>query len=181
MTNDQLLQALQTARLLQPEAVVKLQREALLANRSVEDLIYERNLVSDVKIAEVKSKMLGVPYQKLNPADFDAAVLELIPEETARTYALAPLAKKDNLLVVGMVQPDDVRAQEALKFIANRSHLNLGVYLLSYGDWQDIMRRYSPYKASVENAVKSLNLKTSGLSGGPRLVPVGGEGGGGPG
>ncbi len=170
MTNDQLLQVLDGSGLLKGDVLTKLKRESLLANKSAEELIYERNLLSDVKLADLKSKSLGVPFQKLDFNSFDQSILEMIPEETARTYGVAPLAKRDDLLVVGMLQPDDVRAQEALKFIANRARVNLGVYLLSYGDWQEILRRYSPYKASIENAVKGLNLKTGGLASARRVV-----------
>jgi len=106
----------------------------------------------------VKSELLKVPYQKVDLASIDTAVLGLIPEETARTYGVAPLTKRDDLIVVGMLNPDDLKAQEALKFIAHRNRLNLGVYLIAYGDWQEIMHRYSPYRSSVESAVRALNL-----------------------
>src|SRR3989344_3370524 len=61
-----------------------------------------------------------------------------------------------------MVRPDDPKAQEALKFIARRSRLNLGVYVISYADWQEIIKKYSPYKNEIEAAVQSLNLKNIG-------------------
>ncbi len=170
MTNDQLAQVLESTGLFKGDALNKLKRESLLANRSIEELIYERNLASDIKIAEAKSKVLSVPYQKIDFNNFDPAILETVPEDTARTYGVAPLSKNGDLLVVGMLQPDDVHAQEALKFIANRNRVSLGVYLMSYGDWQEVLRKYSPYKASIENAVKNLNLKTGGLASARRIV-----------
>ncbi len=159
MTSDQLLQELQTRNFLTPEAVVKLRREALIANKSVEELIYEHRLVPDEGVAETKSQVLKVPYQKIDLAAFDIKNLELIPEETVRTYAVVPLGKQGGVLVAGMMQPDDARAQEALKFIAHRERLSLGIYLVSYGDWQQIARKYSPYKTTIEAVVSSLNLK----------------------
>ncbi len=172
MTNDQLLQAIQNQKLLRPDAVEKLKREALLSGRTAEDLIHERRLIEDEKLAELKSKLLGVPYEKIDAKALDESLLQLIPEETVRTYGVSPLAKEGDTLVVGMVQPDDSRAQEALKFVANRQRLNLGVYLISYGDWQDVLRRYSPYKASIEAAVKSLSLKPDQFSTGRRVVKL---------
>ncbi|MEK7110470.1 MAG: GspE/PulE family protein [Patescibacteria group bacterium] len=159
MTSDQLLQELQTRGLLAPEAVVKLRREALIANKSAEELIYEHRLVPDDKVAEMKSQVLKVPYQKIDLTAFDIKNLELIPEETVRAYAVVPLGKQNGVLVAGMMQPDDSRAQEALKFIAHRERLSLGIYLVSYGDWQQIARKYSPYKTTIEAVVNSLNLK----------------------
>lgn len=159
MTNDQLLQALQTKGVVAPADAEKLKREILVSGKTLEEILYEKHSTDDEKIAEAKSSVLNIPYQKISFADYDATLLSVIPEETVRTYGVAPLSKQGDLLVVGMLNPDDPRAQEALKFIARRGQLNLGVYLISYGDWQQVLRRYSPYKSEVEAAVKSMNLK----------------------
>ena len=159
MTSEQLLKELEKRNWLTADAVKKLEREVMLADRGAEDLIYEKRLIDDGRLAELKSELLGVPFQKVRFDTFDDRVLELIPETTARTYAVAPLAKRDDLLIVGMLQPDNAKAQDALKFIANRDRLNLGAYLISYSDWQGVLRRYSPYKTNIEAAVRSLNVR----------------------
>jgi type IV pilus assembly protein PilB len=161
MTDNQLLEAIRAKQYLDEAAITRVQREALLTGKSVEALLYERRLVPDVALAELKSQLLKVPYQKLNPAALAPELFGLIPEETARTYGVAPIEKRDDLLVVGMLHPDDSKAQEALKFIARRNHANLGVYLIAYGDWQDVLRRYSPYKSSIDAAVQLLHLDTT--------------------
>lgn len=161
MANDQLLAELQKEGILTEDVVAKIKRDSFLSGRSVEELINSRRLVDDVKIAQLKSALLNVPYQKINFDAVDASLFEIVPEETVRTYGVAPLSKQDNLLVVGMLHPDDLKAQEALKFIARRSRLNLGVYLISYSDWQEILRHYSPYRGEIESAVQALNLKSS--------------------
>ncbi len=160
MTDDQFLTELIKAGLIDEASLTKIKREAFLSGKKIEGLISERKLVDDVKIAEIKSQILKVPYQKLNADSIDAKIFEIIPEETVRTYGVAPISKADNLLVVGMVSPDDQKAQEALKFIARRNRLSLGIYLISHSDWQAVLKRYSPYKSEIEAAVQALNLKT---------------------
>lgn len=159
MTSDQLLQELHTRDLLPEDAMTKIKRETLVSGRSAEDIIDERQLLPSEQIAQVKSQIFNIPYQKVDIGTYDDALLKLIPEETVRTYGLVPLAKQEGLLVTGMLQPDDVKAQEVLKFIARRERLNLGVYIVSRDDWQKILRKYSPYKTSVEAVVSSMNLK----------------------
>jgi type IV pilus assembly protein PilB len=161
MTSDQILDILQKQGVLDAAASARVKRESLVSNRSAEDIIHEQRLVDDQKMAEAKSAVLKVPYQKVDLAAIDSALIALIPEETVRTYGVVPLAKRENLLVAGMLSPDDSKAQEALKFIARRNKMNLGIYLVSYDDWQAILRKYSPYKNEIEAAVKSLNLKPS--------------------
>lgn len=160
MTDEQLLGELKKGNLLDEESVAKMRREVLLSGRSVEELIYSRRMVDGVKIAQVKSNFLKVPLKKVDLDKIDEEILKLIPEETARTYNVVPISQKEDLLVVGMLRPDDPKAQEALKFIARRGRLNLGVYLISYDDWQDVLKKYSPYQGEIESAVSSLNLKS---------------------
>ncbi len=169
MSDDELLKAIQKSKLLDETAVNKLRRESLLSGRGAEVLISSERLVDDRKVAEIKSSILKVPYKKIDAETLDTSLFETIPEETARTYQTIPISKKDNLLVIGMVNPDDAKAQDALKFLARREHLNLGVYLVSYGDWQEVLRKYSPFRSEIERAVQSLNLK-SGQS--ERLVKL---------
>ncbi len=162
MSNDELLKQIRKAKLLDEDAVAKLRRDSLLSGQSVESLISNRRLIDDVKLATLKSSLLNVPYKKVNAGAVDSGLFGVISEETARTYGVAPIEERGDMLVVGMLQPDDAKAQEALKFIGGQHHLNLGVYLVSYGDWQDVLRRYSPYRSEVERAVSSLNLKPGG-------------------
>jgi type IV pilus assembly protein PilB len=170
--DDELLQELQNKGLLGADVAAKLKREVLLSGRALEELIFEKRLVDDAKIAELKSRIFGVPYQKVDLNAFDQKLTEVIPEETVRTYGVAPIVKQGDLLVVGMLHPDDVKAQEALKFIANQNRLNLGVYLISWSDWQGILRRYSPYKSSVEAAVRALKSKPGQMPLSRRVVAL---------
>lgn len=168
MKGEELLKVLEAQGLLTEAAAARLARESLLSNTPVEDLLYRNKAVDDRKVAEVKSASLKIPYRKVDLERYDEKLLEFVPEETARTYGVAPLEKKDNLLVVGMVSPDDLKAQEALKFIARQSHMNLGVFLISFGDWQGVLQKYSPYRTEIEKAVQSLGLKP-GERGGKRI------------
>lgn len=161
MKDEELIQALIKNSLLEESAATKLKREVALSGRRVEEIISERHLVDELKLVNLKSQLLGVPYQKIDFDGFDDKLLTLIPEETVRTYGVVPLGQEEGLLVAGMLNPDDTKASEALKFIARRSRLNLGVYLISWSDWQAILRKYSPYKSQIQAAIQSLNLKSS--------------------
>ncbi|MEK7195199.1 MAG: GspE/PulE family protein [Patescibacteria group bacterium] len=170
MTNEDLIKLIEKNNLLKGESISKLKRETLLSGRSAESIISGQRLIDTRKLSELKSSALGVPYKRVNLDDISEDVLGLVPEETATTYEAAPLGKKDNLMIVGMINPDDAKAQDALKFIARNNRLNLGVYLISYDDWKEVLRKYSPYRSEIERAVQSLNLKPG--SSGQRVVEL---------
>lgn len=159
MTSDELLAQLQSRGLLDAARVNRLKRDAIVSGENVEAVMAKQRAVDDEKVAEVKSELLKIPYQKISLDAIDAKLFAMVPEETARTYGAIPLSLANNLLVVGMLHPDDPKAQDALKFIARQNHINLGVYLISYGDWEAVLRKYSPYRTQIERAVQSLNIK----------------------
>jgi type IV pilus assembly protein PilB len=176
MSDDQLLAELQSQGLIDASTAGRLKREALIGDEPVESIIWKQRLVDDAKMAEVKSGFLKVPYKQIDPTAVDAKLLTMIPEDTARTYAMIPISFENELLVVGMVHPDDTKGQEAIKFIARQNHWNLGVYLISYGDWQEVLKKYSPYRNEIAKAVQSLSIK-GGESGQKQVVlEAGGSG-----
>ncbi len=162
MDDKILLQELVKKNLLSQEAADKILREAFLLKKSAEDLVYERRLADEAEVAKIKSALLGVPFKKIDTGALTPELLKYIPAETSRTYFVAPLEKKDDMLVVGMLRPDNVKAQDALKFIAKQLRVNLGVYLIVPSDLERVWRKYSPFKSEVEESVKSLKARPGG-------------------
>lgn len=160
MSSEELLKEIKNAGLADDAAISRIKKESALYDKSVEEIAASSGLVDDRKLAELKAKILKVPYKKADTGNLDKKLFEILPEETARSYGVAPLEIKENMLVVGMVYPDDEKAQDALKFLARQRKLNLGVYLISYGDWRNILKNYSSYRTEIERAVQSLNLRS---------------------
>ncbi|MFA5098777.1 MAG: GspE/PulE family protein [Candidatus Paceibacterota bacterium] len=158
MENKILIQELTKAGVLDEDSLKKVFQDASLSGKKVDELFYERRLIDEDKLNEIKSRILNVPYKKIKSEEIPDEILKFIPEETVRNYRVVPISRSADVLVVGMINPDDIKAQEALKFIAKQSRLNLGIYLISYSLWEEILRRYSPYSSEVETAVRSLNL-----------------------
>ena len=162
MTDDELLEQIKRQGLLDAAAANRLKRDALVSGESLEATIAKQRLVDDVKIVEIKSAIVKVPYKKVDPHSIDEKLFSVIPEETARTYATIPLSLENNVLIIGMLHPEDSKSQNAVKFIARQNHYSLGVYLISYSDWQDVLKRYSPYRSEIAKAVQSLNINETG-------------------
>lgn len=156
MENKLLIDRLVERNALDKDTAQKVLQEASYARRRVEDILFERRIVPEDIIGDIKSKTLGIPYKKFESKDIPDDILPLVPEETVRNYYVVPLNKKDSTLIVGMVHPDDSKAQDALKFIAKQSRLNLGIYIIPMSLWEDMLRRYSPYRSEISEAVKSV-------------------------
>src|SRR3989344_2480222 len=173
MDDKTLVDALVRDSLISVELAEQILKEASVSNKSAEEVIYGRQLVDEETTAAVKSKILGIPYRKIKPSDIPEEVLKLIPQETATTYGIIPLELKDKMLIVGMIRPWDVRAQEALRFVAKRNQLSLGVFVITPNDWEVVLRRYAPYQSEIEKALKAVGSIKSGAGLSPLLKGVG--------
>ena len=173
MDDKQLLDGIVAGGFLNSDAAQKILKDAALVGKKPEEIIYERHLVPEEEVAKIKSSLLKIPYKKLAVEEITKDLLANIPEEVARTYKVIPLSKSADMLVVGMIHPADPQAQEALRFVAKQKKINLGIYLITPGDFDLVMRKYSPYKDEVDAAVRSLNIRPGrGVGDGQRLVQL---------
>jgi len=134
----------------------KILRASELSGKSAEDILYEKRAADEEEVLRVKADILDVPFKEVDPKSISDDLLELIPYETSRTYKVIPIEKRDDMLVVGMQDPNDSQAQNALKFIAKQSGLSLGVYLVTPSVMRSVWRRYQPYESEIEAAVREL-------------------------
>ncbi|MDP2629308.1 MAG: ATPase, T2SS/T4P/T4SS family [Candidatus Harrisonbacteria bacterium] len=159
MDNQALINELIKASSLKPDEGEIALRDATAFGKSVEEILASRNLSDEKAIAQAKSKVLGIPYKAVRLTDISSDLLQLIQEETARTYQVIPLEKDGDTLIVGMVHPDDEKAQQVLRFVAKQNKLNLGAYIVTPSDLDTVLHKYSPFESVYQEALRSLNLK----------------------
>lgn len=156
MTDHELAQALVAKGILSNADSAELEKNTRFANTSFEDALYARRLVPEEEVAKAKAGILGVPYQAVDVGGIPDELFKIVPRDTSVTYRVMPIGREKGMLVVGMLHPDDERAQEALRFIAKREGTSLGVYLITPSALQAAWRRYAPYRSEVEAAVKEI-------------------------
>lgn len=84
----------------------------------------------------------NIPLKKLDNPKIPFEVLKYISLEVALNYLFIPLEVKDGVLEVGMVNPDDPEARDALQFIASKTRMPFKIYLLSKKDFDAAIKSY---------------------------------------
>ncbi len=156
MTDQEFLNSLVQKGSLPSEMMSVVLKDSAASGKSAEDFLYDRRMVGEKEIAEAKSVLLRTPYKPVNLDQVSEEALKLIPRETAMSYRLAPLEKRDKMLVVGMLHPDDLRAQEVLRFIAKQNNISLGVYLATPSDLSAVWKKYGGFQSDIAAAVKEV-------------------------
>ncbi len=101
------------------------------------------------------AESLGVPYLEEMPPTIDKMVLSLIPEETAKKYKIAVFEKKEGILSVAMVNPQDFEALNVLRFIAEKERLGIEVFLVSDALFTQMIKRYTGTERTRQEAIQS--------------------------
>ncbi|HEX7724435.1 MAG TPA: ATPase, T2SS/T4P/T4SS family [Candidatus Paceibacterota bacterium] len=113
-------------------------------------------------ITQALGEFLNIPVRTgagESPIPFD--VLEYIPEESAAHYRFVPLAVTDGTLEVGIVDPDNMEARDALSFLAAKKNIPYKIFLITSEDYDKILEMYKGITSEVSNALSELETEIS--------------------
>ena len=148
--------------ILDQEKATALEFETRESGKREEEVILGRRICSEDFLFGLKSENLKIPLKKITIQEVPLETLGMIPEETARHYQMIPLVKKNNTLEVGMVYPEDLKAQEALKFLARQGKFNFEVFLVTPTTFSNLLRQCRTLRREVGKALEELEAELKG-------------------
>lgn len=117
--------------------------------------------VNPEDILSAHGEVLDIPVRSLGDAPIPSEALEQIPEESAAHYRFVPIGMNDGVLEVGIVDPDNIEARDALSFIAAKSNIPYKIFLISLEDYQRVIDMYKGIGAEVSKALDELETVLS--------------------
>ncbi len=112
--------------------------------------------VSDEEILAAKGEYLNIPVRSLGDISIPFEVLEYIPEDSASHYRFAPIGVVDGALEVGLVDPDNIEARDALNFIATKRGVPYKIFIISQQDFEKVVEMYKGITGEVTKALSEL-------------------------
>jgi type II secretory ATPase GspE/PulE/Tfp pilus assembly ATPase PilB-like protein len=158
-----LLEALAKKRLIAEKEIPAIQKEIDTSGKTLETILAQHGISAE-DILKIKGEVLEVPTRSIGNEDVPFSVLEYIPEESAIHYKFVPLGVKDGMLEVGLIEPDNIEARDALNFISSKINLPYKIFLISQEDFDKVLSIYKGLSAEVTQALSELEteLKTPG-------------------
>lgn len=125
---------------------------------SLEELILKKKFLDEEELFKLKSQYYKISLKKFKEEKIPFEVLELIPKESIEFYKILPLSfdKKERILEIGMVFPEDIQAQEALKFLARQQKFSLKTSLITLSDFKKYLESYQAPEREVIQALEKL-------------------------
>ncbi|MEK9201438.1 MAG: hypothetical protein AAB944_00540, partial [Patescibacteria group bacterium] len=136
-----ILEILARKNIIKEENIPSIRRKAGGVGQSVEQVLAEMGVLAS-DILESKGEYLNVPIYSIGDGEVKSNILEYIPEESAAHYRFVPIGVKDGVLEVGITDPDNIEARDALTFISSKVHMPFRIFLISGEDFEKVLNMY---------------------------------------
>jgi len=167
---DILLQKKQIAK----EAIREVRKQTAAGTPLDEALLSQGVKPEDIVVA--RGEFLNIPVLPMEGVNVPFDVLEYIPEESARHYRFVPVAVQDGTLIVGVVDPDNMEARDALSFLASKKNIPYKVNLITLDDYTKVVELYKGLTGEVTRALSELETELSVETNSVESKPAAGKG-----
>ncbi len=155
-----LLALLQEAGVVKPADVADI--EAQVRSGETLDAVLASRGITPADALAVATEAYGIPARSIDSAHpVDQKALAYVPQESAKHYRFAPLGVEEGALAVGIVDPDNIEARDALQFISSRIGMPYKLYLISETDFAKMLDAYENLSGEVGKALSELDTAPS--------------------
>jgi type IV pilus assembly protein PilB len=123
--------------------------------------IYETLLgagIDEDELIVTYGEYLKIPIKKIKSQDVSFEVLKYIPESSAIYYGFVPLKLAERILEVGIINPENIKAMDALQFISVKLGIPFKIFLISRSAYKDIINNYKGLPSKVSSQVAKLDI-----------------------
>ncbi|MFA6273788.1 MAG: GspE/PulE family protein [Candidatus Paceibacterota bacterium] len=125
-------------------------------NGDVDEALNESGVPEDV-ILSTKGEYFSIPIKKVNPKGISFDIFKYVPEDSANHYNFTPIGLSDGVLEVGIVDPENIQAIDAIQFISAKLGIPFKIFLISKNNYLEIMENYKGITSQVGEAVDQFN------------------------
>jgi len=154
------LNFLATKNIISSEQIPFLKEQVKTSSKPLDSILLAQGMNKE-ELLEVKGEYFGVPYKSLESYNIPFDILKYIPEESAIHYKFVPLAITNNVLEVGIVNPESIEARDALNFITTKEELPFKLFLISEDDFEKVLEVYKGLSGQVNEALTELESELS--------------------
>lgn len=127
----------------------------LLQSRSLESVLAEMEIIDVEDLVKLRAKAAGLPYKNLLGEKIEPSVLNAIPVGVSENYKIVCFNKTGKKIQIGLVDPDNFKAIEAVNFLAKKDDLRAEFYLISDLSFNTAIKQYKTLSEEITTALKT--------------------------
>jgi type IV pilus assembly protein PilB len=145
--------------LLAEDVIEQKQFTQLSINTEKEDFDLEQKLlkekiINEEDLTKYKAQIHGLEYKNLLNMQIPEDSLNFISEDIAKTYSIVCFSKTNSEVHIGMISPN-LKAMEAVNFLAKESGKQTYYYLISKASFNKTIKQYQKIEEEISSALKT--------------------------
>ncbi|OHA60576.1 MAG: hypothetical protein A2607_00830 [Candidatus Vogelbacteria bacterium RIFOXYD1_FULL_42_15] len=116
---------------------------------------------------------LDIPTRDLKGVKIPLDVLRYVPRSSAEYFQILPLAVVEGVLEVGLVDPRNPEALDALQFITNKNNVPYKIFSITKGAFEEGLKSYGVASTNTEGSVDNAGGFSTNFGGASGLEDLG--------
>ncbi len=129
---------------------------------SIDEALLDLNLDED-RLLKIKEELFHVPIKDIDPKTITIETLKLIPSDTAKIYHFVPIGVTDNVLEIGIIDPENVQAMDVLTFITSKLNKPFKLFLIKTSVYRSLINMYDGLSSEVDQVLSELDSEIAGI------------------
>ncbi len=128
---------------------------------NIDDALSELK-VNENELLKIKSRLFDVPTKEKEIKSISPDILKMIPLEAVKNYRFVPIGLDGNLLEVGIVDPENIGAIDALSFITSKLNKPFKLFLITNSTYKKLVLMYDNISNEVDQVLNELDSEIAG-------------------
>ena len=150
----ELLDILLQAGHIDDEQYAALKSEHEQSGKPVDEVLTKSKVVDDELIAKAKGTLYAVPYADIVGKKLEGSVLNSIPKQVAENTKAIAFAREEDTVSVGMIDPRDATARQAIDFLAQNEAFKVKYHVFSPASLNYGLKKYEEIGKEVAKALE---------------------------
>ncbi len=152
---EELLTVLVQNDIIPKDVVPDIAKELEKPGSKIDELLIRKRLVDVEKLTQIKAKVFNLPYENLQSKELKEEIINIISSEVAENYKIVCFDRAGNKIKVGLTDPDNFKAIEAVDFLAKGRKLTVEYYLISPKSFRSAFKKYKDMDRELGAALKA--------------------------
>jgi hypothetical protein len=127
---------------------------------SIDDLCISGG-VDPLALVHIREKIFNIPVRQIDTDNINFEILKYVPQESVERYRFVPLAVVDNVLEVGIVDPEYTVARDAISFISSKLGFPYKLFLISKPEFDAVLAAYKGLGSQVTQVLGQFSEDTA--------------------
>ncbi len=156
---QELLNSLVKQNLISQEQAGEIAQTKEYSSNKLENYLIEKKIIDKEKLTQEKANIFNLPYEIFLGKKMKEQALSLVPAEVTKNYKLICFDKIDGVLKIGLTDPSNFKAIEAIDFLAKKENLQAKYFLISGDSFDYAFKQYQTLNKEVNTALKSKEIE----------------------